>query len=110
MPCGHRRTGRRCRPPSAFRTPRGGLTTSGAATATGLSRATARRSLLSLHQLGYADSAGSTYNPLPPGHGPRLRAAVVAHPHRHRPSAPHRTGHPAVRVGLGGRPRRRRDP
>ncbi|MBH5333302.1 helix-turn-helix domain-containing protein [Streptomyces pactum] len=50
---------------SAFRSARGGLTIAAAAAATGLSRATARRALLTLHHLGYAESRGPTYHLLP---------------------------------------------
>ncbi|GHE53442.1 transcriptional regulator [Streptomyces longispororuber] len=50
---------------SAFRGAGGGLTISAAAAATGLSRATARRALLTLRHLGYADSQGPTYHLLP---------------------------------------------
>ncbi|MVO87695.1 helix-turn-helix domain-containing protein [Streptomyces sp. p1417] len=50
---------------SAFGSAGGGLTISAAAAATGLSRATARRALLTLRHLGYADSQGPTYHLLP---------------------------------------------
>lgn len=50
---------------SAFRSAGGGLTVSAAAAATGLPRATARRALLTLRHLGYADSQGPTYHLLP---------------------------------------------
>ncbi|WP_282793430.1 IclR family transcriptional regulator C-terminal domain-containing protein [Streptomyces sp. CC224B] len=50
---------------SAFRGAGGGLTVSAAAAATGLSRATARRALLTLRHLGYADSQGPVYHLLP---------------------------------------------
>jgi IclR family pca regulon transcriptional regulator len=43
----------------------GGLTLSEIATATGLPRATARRSLLSLEQLGYVETDGRRFRPLP---------------------------------------------
>ncbi|MEU2562032.1 IclR family transcriptional regulator C-terminal domain-containing protein [Streptomyces longispororuber] len=50
---------------SAFRGAGGGLTVSAAAAATGLPRATARRALLTLRHLGYADSQGPVYHLLP---------------------------------------------
>jgi IclR family pca regulon transcriptional regulator len=65
----------------------GGLTLSEAAEATGLARATARRSLLSLVQLGYVEPDGRRFRPLPTvldlGYAPlsSLGFAEVLHPH-----------------------------
>ncbi|WP_413106030.1 IclR family transcriptional regulator C-terminal domain-containing protein [Streptomyces sp. Inha503] len=65
----------------------GGMTLSAVAEATGLARATARRSLLTLVELGYAEADGRTFRPLPRvlelGYAPlaELGFADIAQPH-----------------------------
>jgi IclR family pca regulon transcriptional regulator len=68
----------------------GGLTLSGVAAATGLPRATARRSLLSLQQLGYVESDGRLFRLLPRvlelgyAHLSGLSFAQIVQPHLER--------------------------
>lgn len=71
----------------------GGLTLSEAAGATGLARATARRSLLTLEQLGYAETDGRRFRPSPRvlelgyAHLSRLDFTDIVRPHLERLAA-----------------------
>ncbi|MFD0653061.1 helix-turn-helix domain-containing protein [Streptomyces malaysiensis subsp. malaysiensis] len=64
----------------------GGMTLTAVAEATGLARATARRSLLTLVELGYAEADGRTFRPLPRvlelGYAPSRSSASPTSPSR----------------------------
>ena len=93
----------------AFSAEQPAMTLSEVARTTDLTRATARRLLLTFEALGYMRSDGRYFELTPTGAGPRLRLRLLAEAARHRPAVHGGALRAGARVRLRGRARRRRD-